>query len=148
MNNSLYKSIARDCPGRNRRRAVGVDPVGSEGFTLIEVVIALAVLAISMGAVIGAITHHVNSVAYLRDRTLAHWVAMNKIAEMQLSDSFPKTSESSGSTVMADAEWRWTLTVSETPDQDVRRLDVAVGHEGEDKNPLAKMIAYLGRPRH
>jgi len=147
MSNRFYRWIARDCSSWNRQRSICCDPGGSAGFTLIEVVIALAVLAISMGAIIGAISHYVNSAAYLRDRTLAHWVAMNKIAEMELSDAFPKTSESSGNTVMAGAEWKWTATVSETPDQDVRRLDVAVGHEGEDKNPLAKMIAYLGRHR-
>jgi general secretion pathway protein I len=51
------------------------------GFTLLEVLVALAVLAIAMGAIINAATQSIASTAYLRDQTFASWVALNQVNE-------------------------------------------------------------------
>ena len=59
------------------------------GFTLLEVLVALAVVAIALGAGIKAAGSNIDNAAYLRDRTLAHWVAMNKLAEMETMKKFP-----------------------------------------------------------
>ena len=57
----------------------------TRGFTLIEVLVALAIVAIGMAAVLGALTSSANTVAYLRDKTFAQWVALNQIATLRLS---------------------------------------------------------------
>ena len=55
------------------------------GFTLIEVLVALAIVAIGMAAVLGTLTSSANTVVYLRDKTFANWVALNQIAQLRLS---------------------------------------------------------------
>jgi len=123
---------------RVRRRAAG--------FTLVEILVALAVLAIAVAAVVTAVSGNVGNAAYLRDRTLAHWVAMNKVAEMQLAGDWPSPGKKKGETLMAAQEWSWELAVSTTDDADVRRLDVYVYADKESKDALATMVAYVGRP--
>lgn len=117
----------------------------ARGFTLIEVMVALAVLAIALAAVIESITAHVSNAAYLRDRTLAHWAAMNKAAELQIGATWPSAGTTRGATLMAGREWYWTAIVYETGDADVRRADIEVS--SKDGGPvLGKVITYLGQP--
>jgi len=117
------------------------------GFTLLEDLVALAVVAIALTAAVTAAGQDARNVALLRDRTLAHWVAMDRITEAQLSDDWPAVGKREGDTVMAGQEWHWTLAVSATDDDDVRRLDVEVRHTPREERALTSMIAYLGRPR-
>ncbi len=117
------------------------------GFTLLEVMIALAVLAIALSAIITGVSRYANNAAYLRDRTFAHWVAMNKIAEAQIAKEWPAIGDTKGTATMADGEWSWEVKVTKTEDADVRRMDVKV-YEGQDKkSPLTVMVAYAGRIR-
>ena len=116
------------------------------GFTLIEIMVALAILAIAVAAVVATVSGHVSNAAYLRDRTLAHWVAMNKVAELQVDGDWPATGTQDGESLMADREWSWRVKVSATDDDDVRRLDVNVFADKEHKDSLASMVAYVGRP--
>lgn len=119
----------------------------ARAFTLLEVLVALAVVAIALTAAVTAAGQDARNVALLRDRTLAHWVAMDRVAEAQLSDDWPGVGKREGDTVMAGQEWHWTLAVSATDDDDVRRLDVEVRHTPREERALTSMIAYLGRPR-
>ena len=118
----------------------------TRGFTLIEIMVALAVLTIALAAVLKGINSHVNNAAYLRDRTLAHWVALNKITEMQVKRDWPAAGATQGSSLMAGHEWRWTATVKETPDASVRRVDVAVRADPAARSALTTLVGYLARP--
>jgi general secretion pathway protein I len=117
-----------------------------DGFTLVEILVALAVLAIAVAAVEAAVSGYVNNAAYLRNRTLAHWVAMNKVAEMQVSGDWPSPGKRHGESLMAAQQWSWQVTVSTTDDADVRRVDVNVFSEKDSKDALATMVAYVGKP--
>jgi len=121
-------------------------PYRNAGFTLIEILVALAVIAIAVAAVMAAISGNVSNAAYIQDRTLAHWVAMNKIAEIQVAKDWPAAGTQHGESLMASQEWPWRVTVSTTDDPDVRRLDVAVFANQNQKDPLSAMVAYVGRP--
>lgn len=116
------------------------------GFTLIEILVALAVIAIALAAIVNETAQHIGNAARLTDRTLAHWVAMNQITAQQLSASWPAVGATTGTAEMADREWHWTLIVSATEDTEVRRLDVEVRIDKEDETPKSSIIAYLGRP--
>ena len=118
----------------------------ARGFTLIEIMVALAVLAIALAAVLQGISAHVNNAGYLRDRTLAHWVALNKLTEMQVKRDWPAAGASQGTSLMAGHEWRWTATVQDTPDPAVRRVDVAVRADPAARNALTTLVGYLARP--
>ncbi len=116
------------------------------GFTLLEILVALAIVAVALGAIISEVSRHVANTAQLRDRTIAHWVAMNLVAEQQIDNKWPSASTKEGETTMAGQEWFWTLTITETADDRVRRLDITVDNSKDSDTPQSSLIAYLGRP--
>ncbi len=116
------------------------------GFTLIEILVALAVLSIISMAVMNSGGAAVENAAYLKNRTLAHWVAMNKAAELQLSPEWVAVATVQGAAEMAGREWRWSVTGQETPDSGIRRADIKVRRDEDDEEPLATLLIFLGRP--
>jgi general secretion pathway protein I len=98
----------------------------TRGFTLIEVLVALAIVAIGMAAVLGALTSSANTVAYLRDKTFAQWVALNQIATLRISGQMTPTGNSDGNTDFAGRSWHWRREVTATQVPGVVRIDVKV----------------------
>jgi general secretion pathway protein I len=120
--------------------------VKGRGFTLIEVLVAMAVLAMAMGALLSGMARYADNAAWLREKTVALWVAHNRLTEIGLEPSWPAVGKRDGDVEMAGAEWRWDVTVSETPDPKVRRVDITVhanGHEGE----AAALSSFLAERR-
>ena len=107
----------------------------ARGFTLIEVLAALVIVALGMLGVIQAVTQTARNGAYLREKTLAHWIAMNVITERRLLPAPPEVAETSDDVEFAGQRWRWTMTVTQTEVESLRRMDVAVRYadrpEGE-----------------
>ncbi len=63
------------------------------GFTLIEVMVALTIIAISLGALISSSGSQASSASYLKQKTLAHWVALNELAQLNIDNAFPTPGE-------------------------------------------------------
>jgi general secretion pathway protein I len=117
------------------------------GFTLLEVLIALAVLAIAMGAVIKAAGDYTGNHAWLRDRTLAIWVARNVLVQNQVENAWPAVGERKGTQEMGRREWRWLARVSQTDEAQLRRLDVEVYLlDAEDEEPVSVLSGFLKQP--
>jgi len=117
------------------------------GFTLLEVLVALGVLALTMAAVIKAVGSYTGNQAYLRDRTFAVWVARNILAEQQLEAAWPGVGELKGTTDMGRSEWRWLARVTQTEEEELRRLDVEVQlADVDDTRPLAVLSGFLWQP--
>ncbi|MCW8988401.1 MAG: type II secretion system minor pseudopilin GspI, partial [Gammaproteobacteria bacterium] len=112
--------------------------------TLLEVLVALAVLTMGLGTVIKVAGTQASQLSYLKDKTVALWIANNKASEVQL-DNWPETGTSSGQEIMANQEWRWELTVSNTADKDLRRLDIHVNRVNEKGEPIVRFIAFTGK---
>lgn len=117
----------------------------ARGFTLLEVLVALAILAIALGALLKTGASNSANAVYLRDKTIAHWVAMNQVTEIQLAPAWPGTGTTRGKVDMAGRQWQWSATISETFDADVRRLDVEV-RAAERDAPLDTVSAFLPKP--
>ncbi len=120
---------------------------GTHGFTLIEVLVALAVLAIALSAIIKTMSTNTLNSIYLRDRTLAQWVALNKITELQLNQIWPSPGKSNGSTVMGNRDWFWEAEIDTTPDKDVDTITLRVSDQHDAVNPITTLQAYIGRVR-
>lgn len=116
---------------------------GRRGFTLIEVLIALAVIALALLGLTRVAALQVRDFDALRERTLAVWVASNVLAETRLAATLPATGRSDGHVELASRKWRWTRDVSGTPDPAIRRVDVRV-FEGEAEEPVASLAGFAG----
>jgi len=118
------------------------------GFTLLEVLVALAVLALSMGAAIKAVSDYTNNQAYLRDRTIAIWVARNVLVRFQVENEWPDVGERKGTEEMGHREWRWLGVISQTDEVELRRLDVKVFtlESEDDELPISVLSGFLVQP--
>ena len=119
---------------------------GHSGFTLLEILVALAVLGVTLAAVITAISGYTGNQAYLRDRTLAIWVARNTLVEQQIAREWPGIGRKKGTSELADREWEWVINISQTSDEDLRRLDVEVRLLDTEGDPLALLSGFVWRP--
>lgn len=116
------------------------------GFTLVEVLVAVAVLAIAMAAVISAMARQADNAGYLRQKTLAVWVAHNRMIEMQLQPEWPSTGKSDGEIEMGGARWKWRATVAATQDDKLRRVDIQVQGPGQKEGSLTQLSGFLAAP--
>lgn len=118
---------------------------GHRGFTLIEVLAALVIVALGMLGVIQAVTQTARNGTYLREKTLAHWVALNVITERRLLPSPPEVSESSDEVEFAGRRWRWTMRVTQTEVESLRRMDVSVRPaDAPDGSALETVTGFYG----
>lgn len=122
-------------------------PRAQAGFSLIEVVIALAVIAIAMGALINSTSSATNNTRHLEEKTMAHWVAMNQLAELKLSGQWPGIGKKEGKATMGDQEWEWIAETTATEVNDIRRVDIRVRRKGDPKDTSVELIsAFFARP--
>lgn len=122
-------------------------PPSQHGFTLLEVLVALAVIAFALGAVIKATGSATENVDYLQDKTFAHWVGLNAIAELRLKEAWPNTGTRKGKADMAERTWYWEATINDTPDPDMRRMDLHVAlDEARNAPRLTTLSAFFARP--
>lgn len=101
------------------------------GFTLLEVLIALAVVAMSVGALLGTITSSASNVIYLKEKTLAEWVALNRLTEVRIDQNMPGKGARTGNAVMGGQRWEWKEEVVELPIKGMFRVEVRAHPTGE-----------------
>ncbi len=117
----------RAAPSRATRTAGRTRP---RGFTLIEVLVALVIVAVGMSALMGALSSSARTVTYMQDKTFAEWVALNQIANVRLGlqapGQLPPTGNTTGDIDFANRSWHWRqeIVVSQVPG--IVRIDVKV----------------------
>lgn len=117
------------------------------GFTVLEVLVALFIIAISLGGAIYTVGRAASNEKIIGDQTFARWVAMNHIAEEKIKRSFPKVGDSNGVETMAGIKWKWQQKTLSTEIQTIRRIEVSVWQEGQRKKGVsAKIVGFLTKP--
>ena len=99
---------------------------GSQGFTLVEVMVALFVVAVALPALMFQLGTQLDSTAVLRDKSLASWVAQDQLAMIKLQSAGNVTGELHGERQLAGREWPWLLTTEATPVPGMVRQTVRV----------------------
>lgn len=125
--------------------------MSARGFTLVEVLVALIVVALGMGAVLASLTSAADTTAYLRERTFAEWVAMNRMAELRLQGRLPTVGESSGKVEFAGREWAWEQEVAKLDVPGTVRIDLSVRAQerGAGGSEIAaKLVGIVGDAIH
>jgi general secretion pathway protein I len=114
-------------------------------FTLVEVLVALAIVAIALAAGFRSVAQSAESATALKARTLALWVAQNRLAAAQLETPGPAIGEREGSEVQAGASFVWHEAVLGTPNPAFRRVEIAVAEAARSDYVLARLVGYVGR---
>ena len=115
------------------------------GFTLLEVLIGLLVLALALLALTRTAASQINAFGDLRERTLAGWLAADVLTETRLATSFPAPGKSDGRRRFGGRDWRWELEVQTTPVATVRRLDVRIYVAADRGAPLVDLVGFSGQ---
>ncbi len=115
------------------------------GFTLVEVMVALAIAGLSLAAVAASISQMVDAGAAMQERTYASWIAQNKITELRLANVVPEVSQTNGELRYAALEWAWRATISETGVENLFRVEVAVSYAGSD-DIIRTVTGFIGEP--
>lgn len=108
------------------------------GFTLIEALVALSVLAVTATIMLSATESHSRNTIALTDRMIAHWVAQNRL--VRLESGARNLPEIVG---MAGGRWQVKTKISETTDSDLVRADVAVALDNDPSSVLAELTGFL-----
>ncbi|MEO8537880.1 MAG: type II secretion system minor pseudopilin GspI [Betaproteobacteria bacterium] len=115
----------------------------TRGFTLIEVLVALAIIAVALAAGMRVITQSADGASSLRARTLALWVAENQLARAQLEDPAPPAGTTDGAEAQAGVPFAWRRTVSASPNPAFRRIDIDVAAPDAPDYRLAHVAGYV-----
>ena len=116
-----------------------------KGFTLIEILVAVAILAVALAATTRAASLATDGALETRQRLLATWAAQNRVAELRARRIFPSitttrlTTEQGGMALVIDE------AVSETPNPVIRRVDLAVGDARDPNRVLTRLTAYVSQ---
>ena len=94
------------------------------GFTLVEVLVALAIVALGSAAVMTALGTGSQSTSRLLERSYAEWVALNRMAEIRVSRDWPLASTEIGEETMAGQRWQWRQTIERSDVRGVWRIRV------------------------
>jgi len=115
------------------------------GFTLIEVLVALVIVALSLTALAASMSQMIDAATTMRDRTYASWIAQNKIVEMRLANVVPEVATTSGELEYGNATWEWQAVVSETGIENFMRIDVSISYYGEEYI-VRTVTGFIGEP--
>jgi general secretion pathway protein I len=121
------------------------------GFTLVEVLVALVVVAIGLAALMVAVSGTARTSGYLRDKTLAQWIALNRLAEVRLTvnkvaQSSSSTNGDTGELQFASRTWHYDTRYYDTQFQSTKRIVVRVwaGDAKTKGNPVAEATGFYG----
>jgi len=117
----------------------------TRAFTLVEVLVALAILAVALAAGFRSVAQTAASATTLKARTLALWVAENRLAAAQLESPAPAIGEREGVQDQAGASFAWHEAVVSTPNPAFRRIEISVAESARPDYALARLVGYIGQ---
>ena len=116
-----------------------------KGFTLIEVMLAMAVFAIAGVALIGVADNNARSVAYLETKMFANWVASNQLVDAHLHTKWPPKNRLQGEVEVAGRTWFWLQKVIKTGNKDMRSVVIEVRLDADEEFPISSLATYVAQ---
>jgi len=120
-------------------------PHRSRGFTLIEVLVALTILAVALAAAVRSAGVAADTTSDLRERLLAGWIAQDRLAEYAVRPLWPDIGTRQGNADQAGMRFVWRETVSGTPNARFRRVEVQVFPARKPDRAVARLVGYVVR---
>jgi general secretion pathway protein I len=113
------------------------------GFTLVEILVALTIVAIAMGSYLQQFGVQAEQTLSLQARTLGHWAAQNHLAEMQLAKHWPNPGKQQIQVQQGGHAWLITQQTDTTPNPNIRRVELQLRTDAGQ--PVGVMVGYVGR---
>ncbi|MEO7386804.1 MAG: type II secretion system minor pseudopilin GspI [Gammaproteobacteria bacterium] len=120
--------------------------VAAAGFTLLELLVALVIVALGLMAAFGQVNQAVTVASRLREKTFAHWIAVDHITRMRVLDVQPALGNSSDEVDMAGARWVYKVTVTKSDYEALRIVDVSVALADKPDTVLETVTGIVGKP--
>ena len=119
----------------------------ARGFTLIETMVALVIVTLGMTAVYMQLSQFASNALYLRDKTLASWIASNVATEMSVAPVWPEVGEEPPREIrFADRLWEVTVDITATDVENLRRVDVSVALADRPERTIHTVSALIEPP--
>ena len=117
------------------------------GFTLLEVMLAMAVFAIAGVALLGVADNNYRHISHLEEQMFANWVASNQLVAVSLDKTWPPKNNRKGKVEMAGRTWYWQQKLIKTPTKELRGLVMEVRLNEDDELVTASLITYLAQDK-
>jgi general secretion pathway protein I len=117
----------------------------SRGFTLIEILVAIAILAIALAATTRAAGVATDGALETRHRLLATWAAENRVAELRARAIYPNTGTTQYNAEQAGLALTVVEVVTETPNPTMRRVELSVADARDPARVLTRLTAYVSQ---
>lgn len=116
-------------------------------FTLLEVLVALTIIAITLGTIIKTGSDQAANTSYLKQKTIGHWVAVNALNQLLLENKWPSLGKTTDSTEMASHEWHWQREIIKTPSDNTRKLLFTVYSDDDLQHQVSHLTGYVTNPK-
>ena len=116
-------------------------------FTLLEVMVALTVIAITLGAIIKTGSDQAANTAYLKEKSIGHWVAVNNLNQLLLEKQWPALGKTTDSIEMANHEWHWQREVLKTLSPDTRQIIFRIYKDQDREQQVSQLVGYVTDPK-
>lgn len=117
----------------------------NNGFTLIEVLVALAIVAIAMTAIIKATSQNIRATGYLEQKTMALWAGQEILTKARLN--LIKLSDNAVDTrnnlTMLNQTWYWQAEQEKTPNPRIKKITVRVFANEETETSMINLSSYV-----
>jgi general secretion pathway protein I len=117
------------------------------GFTLLEVMLAMAVFAIAGVALLGIADNNYRHISHLEEQMFANWIASNQLVEVSLDKSWPPKNNRKGKVEMAGRTWHWQQKVVKTANKEMRELTMEVRLDEDEELVSASLVTYLAQDK-
>jgi general secretion pathway protein I len=115
------------------------------GFTLIEVMLALAVFSIAGIALLTTASNNTRNIGHLENIMFANWVTSNQLVETSLLKTWPPKNNLKGEVELAGRSWFWKQTVIKTTDNNMRAIVMEVRLHEDDKLAVSSLTTYVSK---
>lgn len=118
-----------------------------KGFTLIEVMIALAVVAIGLLATLNAANQEIRGASLTQDKMTAYWLMQNKMAEIRLEITWPSIKQNKGTDTIFGQSWRWQTDTKKTDNPKIRKVKISLSPATANitEDPVLQQTIYIGQ---
>jgi general secretion pathway protein I len=128
-------------------KTISAKRFSKSGFTLIEVMLAMAVFAVAGVALLGVADNNYRHISHLEEQMFANWVASNQLVEVSLDKTWPPKNNRKGKVEMAGRSWHWQQKVVKTANKEMRAVTMEVRLDEDEELVTTSLTTYLAQDK-